>query len=60
MEAMRLKDELALANPDEITEADIQANLKLVDQGLSEVEQLQSVRIAFAFSFPGLEVPGGS
>lgn len=58
MEGMRLKDAVKLASPDEITEADIQTNLALVDQGLSGIEQLQAVRIAFAFAFPHLKVPG--
>ena len=58
MEAMRLKDEVKLASPDEITDADIQTNLELADKDLSAIEQLQAVRIAFAFSNPGLKVPG--
>ena len=58
MEAMRIKDDVKLASPDEITEADIQINLALANKGLSEIEQLQAVLIAFAFSHPGLKVPG--
>lgn len=58
MEGMRLKDEVKLASPNEITEADIQSNLELTDSSLSEIERLQSVRIAFAFAFPNLKVPG--
>ena len=58
MEALRIKGEVVLADPQQICEQDVELNLRLVSDDISSpVTRRQVVLVALAFSYPNAAQP---
>ncbi|MBN2083114.1 hypothetical protein JW859_13025 [bacterium] len=57
MEALRIKDQVKIADDSIVTEDDIAANLELVGNVGDNIIKRQTVLVAIAFSYPNAKQP---